>query len=193
MRRSCEEAALFDGIKAVLALVAAGAKGGRPTNEHLPIGRVLLGSACLYLKKGQYADAARLLDTTRRAIANTNTAVAVDNLNTEGLLLTPAQVISLLSSMKTTHIERSIGARTRSRCAVDVTGDGSADAQPSCYYEVRGKSRKEISHLCRLGLDYRCPQQVAPGAGTCAGAGAGTDTGAGARGAHSLAAFFPPR
>ena len=59
---------LFDGIKAVLALVAAGAKGGRPTkNEHLPIGRVLLGSACLYLKKGQYADAARLLDTTRRA------------------------------------------------------------------------------------------------------------------------------
>jgi hypothetical protein len=89
----------------------------------------------------------------------------------------------------------------RSRCAVDVTGDGPADAQPSCYYEVRGKSRKEISHLCRLGLDYRYPQQVAPGAGagagagagTCTGAGAGTGTGAGARGAHSLAAFFPPR
>ena len=148
MRRSCEEATLFDGIKAVLALVAAGAKGGRPTNEHLPIGRVLLGSACLYLKQGQYADAARLLDTTRRAIA-TNTAVAVDNLNTEGLLLTPAQVISLLSSMKTTHIERSIGARTRSRCAVDVTGDGSADDQPSCYYEVRGTSGKEILHFFR--------------------------------------------
>jgi len=103
---------LFDGIKAVLALVAAGAKGGRPTNEHLPIGRVLLGSACLYLKKGQYADAARLLDTTRRAIA-TNTPVAVHNLNTEGLLLTPAQVISLLSSMKTTHI----AYRAQHRCS----------------------------------------------------------------------------
>jgi hypothetical protein len=47
------------------------------------------------------------------------------------------RVEDLSSSMKTTHIERSIGARTRSRCAVDVTGDGSADAQPSCYYEVR--------------------------------------------------------
>jgi hypothetical protein len=54
---------------------------------------------------------------------------------------------------------RSIDARTRSRCAVDVTGDGSADAQPSCYYEVRGTSRSRTSRisLCRLGLDGRYP------------------------------------
>ena len=101
------------------------------------------------------------------------------------------RVEDLSSSMKTTHMERSIGARTRSRCAVDVTGDGSADDQPSCYYEVRaGTSRKEISHLCRLGLDYRYPPAAA-GAGAGAGCqGAGTT---GASGAHSLAAFFQPR
>ena len=73
-----------------------------------------------------------------------------------------SELKAIYSSMKTTHMERSIGARTRSRCAVDVTGDGSADDQPSCYYEVRaGTSRKEISHLCRLGLDYRYPPAAA--------------------------------
>ena len=42
-----------------------------------------------------------------------------------------SELKAIYSSMKTTHMERSIGARTRSRCAVDVTGDGSADDQPS--------------------------------------------------------------
>jgi hypothetical protein len=103
---------LFDGIKAVLALVAAGAKGGRPTNEHLPIGRILLGSACLYLKKGQYADAARLLDTTRRAIA-ANTAVAVDNLNAEGLAIELRE-----GFLKVRGLERSKGLFCKTPAAI---------------------------------------------------------------------------
>jgi hypothetical protein len=45
------------------------------------------------------------------------------------------RVTDLSSSMTTTHVERSIGARTRSRCAVDVAGDGSADAQEVRFQE----------------------------------------------------------
>jgi len=68
------------------------------------------------------------------------------------------RVGDLSNSIKTTQLTSGIGARTRSRCAVDVIGDGSAGQQASCYYEVVGnKARKAISHRCRLGLDYIYP------------------------------------
>jgi hypothetical protein len=63
------------------------------------------------------------------------------------------RVADLRSSTKTTQLTSGIGARTRSRCAVDVIGDGSADQQASCYYEVAGtKARKTMSYRCRPGL-----------------------------------------
>jgi hypothetical protein len=58
---------LLKGIQAVVALTTPA--NGRPTNEHLAVKLVLLGSACLHLKKGQFTEAARLLDTSRRAIS----------------------------------------------------------------------------------------------------------------------------
>jgi hypothetical protein len=68
------------------------------------------------------------------------------------------RVGDLSNSMKTTQLTSGIGARTRSRCAVDVIGGGSAGQQASCYYEVVGnRARKAISHRCRLGLDYIYP------------------------------------
>jgi hypothetical protein len=68
------------------------------------------------------------------------------------------RVGDLSNSIKTTQLTSGIGARSRSRCAVDVIGGGSAGQQASCYYEVVGnKARKAISHRCRLGLDYIYP------------------------------------
>ena len=68
---------LLKGIQAVVALTTPAS--GRPTNEHLAVKRILLGSACLHLKKGQFTEAARLLDTSRRAIS-VSTALAIDEL-----------------------------------------------------------------------------------------------------------------
>ena len=77
------------------------------------------------------------------------------------------RVADLRSSIKTTQLTSGIGARTRSRCAVDVIGDGSADQQASCYYEVVGaKARNTLSHRCRLGLDCRYPPAVPGSAST---------------------------
>jgi hypothetical protein len=43
--------------------------------------KILLGSACLHLKKGQFTEAARLLDTSRRAISiSVGIALAIDGL-----------------------------------------------------------------------------------------------------------------
>jgi hypothetical protein len=53
------------------------------------------------------------------------------------------RVGDLSNSMKTTQLTSGIGARTRSRFAVDVIGDGPAGQQASCYYEVVGKTRQE--------------------------------------------------
>ena len=66
------------------------------------------------------------------------------------------RVGDLSNSTNTTQLTSGIGARTRTRCAVDVIGGGSAgQQQASCYYEVVGnKARNAISHRCRLGLDY---------------------------------------
>lgn len=66
---------LLKGIQAVVALTTPAS--GRPTNEHLAVKRILLGSACLHLKKGQFTEAARLLDTSRRAIS-ASAALAID-------------------------------------------------------------------------------------------------------------------
>jgi hypothetical protein len=58
------------------------------------------------------------------------------------------RVGDLSNNMKTTQLTSGIGARTRSRCAVDVIGGGSAGEQASCYYEVvDNKARKAISQL----------------------------------------------
>ena len=71
------------------------------------------------------------------------------------------RVGDLRNYLKTTELTSGNGARTRSRCAVDVIGDGSAGQQASCYYEVVGnKARKAISQQCRLGLDYIYPPAV---------------------------------
>jgi hypothetical protein len=48
----------------------------------MAIKRILLGSACMHLQKGQYTEAARLLDTSRRAIS-ASTALAIDELDPE--------------------------------------------------------------------------------------------------------------
>jgi hypothetical protein len=55
---------------------------GRATNEHMAIKRILLGSACMHLQKGQYTEAARLLDTSRHAIS-ASTALAIGELDPE--------------------------------------------------------------------------------------------------------------
>jgi hypothetical protein len=68
---------LLKGIQAVIALTTSA--NGRPTNEHLAVKRILLGSACLHIKAGQFTEAARLLDTGRCAISiSTALALAID-------------------------------------------------------------------------------------------------------------------
>jgi hypothetical protein len=71
---------LYKGMKQVLELVTPA--NGRVTNEHMAIKRILLDSACIHLQKGQYTEAARLLDTSRRAIS-ASTALAIDELDPE--------------------------------------------------------------------------------------------------------------
>jgi hypothetical protein len=58
---------ILKGIQAVVALTTPAS--GRARNEHLAVKRILLGSACLHLMKRQFTEAARLLDTSRRAIS----------------------------------------------------------------------------------------------------------------------------
>jgi hypothetical protein len=63
------------------------------------------------------------------------------------------RVGDLSTNTKTTQLTSGIGARIRSRCAVDVIGGGSAGEQASCYYEVVGnKARKATSQRCRPDL-----------------------------------------
>jgi hypothetical protein len=47
------------------------------------------------------------------------------------------------------------GARTRSRCQVDVIGDGPAGQQASCYYEVVGTEPGDATHLPQAALQAR--------------------------------------
>jgi hypothetical protein len=61
------------------------------------------------------------------------------------------RVADLRSSIKTTQLMSGIGARTRSRCAVDVIGDGCADQQASCYYEAWWALRQGRPFLIAAG------------------------------------------
>jgi hypothetical protein len=110
---------LLKGIQAVVALTTPAS--GRPTNEHLAVKRILLGSACLHLKKGQFTEAARLLDTSRRAIsASTSTAlcIAIDEL--EGPRLQGGSPLLQLKAgfLKTRGLERSQGLFCKTPAAI---------------------------------------------------------------------------
>jgi hypothetical protein len=106
---------LLKGIQAVVALTTPAS--GRPTNEHLAVKRILLGSACLHLKKGQFTEAARLLDTSRRAIS-VSTALAIDEL--EGPRLQGGSPLLQLKAgfLKTRGLERSQGLFCKTPAAI---------------------------------------------------------------------------
>ena len=79
--------------------------------------RILLGSACLHLKKGQFTEAARLLDTSRRAIS-VSTALAIDEL--EGPRLQGGSPLLQLKAgfLKTRGLERSQGLFCKTPAAI---------------------------------------------------------------------------
>ena len=131
---------LFAGIiKKVIELATPA--HGRPTNEQSAIKRILLGSVSLYLQKGQYTEAARLLDTSRRAIA-ASTAIAIDELSGPLLQHAGKGVLLQLKAgfLKTRGLERSMGlfcktpaAETRYGPSVTTHVSGSSTCRLTCF------------------------------------------------------------